>query len=179
VPDFIATKSFCSGWLLFVLKFKSESFFHFWLQQILILLTIASRWKHVTCLFDGVAKMRTHCTGVGAGKVLRVERYFARIFPNSPEKLLCDKLYPYKFSVAVGTIYFLLPCCHKLENRKYGTWNYVLKKKQLKKYAWLCKYFVRSQLAQYSGASASQFRGLHFIVQLLLSARNLRPAAEV
>ena len=45
---------------------------------------------------------------------------------------------------------------------------------QLKKYALLCKSFVRSQLAQYSWACTTQFWGFPFIFQLLLSARNLR-----
>jgi len=31
-----------------------------------------------------------------------------------------------QFSVAVGTLYFQLSCYHRLENRKFGTWNFVL-----------------------------------------------------
>jgi len=42
------------------------------------------------------------------------------------EKLLCGKLSPYKFSAAVGTLYFPLPFCHRLENIKFDTWNLVL-----------------------------------------------------
>jgi len=44
--------------------------------------------------------------------------YFVQISPNLPEKLLCDKRSPYNFSVAVGRLYFPLPCCHTLENKK-------------------------------------------------------------
>ena len=58
--------------------------------------------------------------GVGAGNLWREHIFFARISPHLPEKLLCDKLSPYKFSVAVGTLY-VLPYCHRLENRKFGT----------------------------------------------------------
>jgi len=42
-----------------------------------------------------------------------------------PEKLLCDKLSPYKFFVAVG-IYFPLPSCHKFENRQFDILNLLL-----------------------------------------------------
>jgi len=35
--------------------------------------------------------------GVRAGKFLGVQRYFARIYPNLPENLLCDKLSPHNF----------------------------------------------------------------------------------
>jgi len=34
--------------------------------------------------------------------------------------------FSYKFYVAVGTLCFPLPCCHRLDNRKFGTWNLVL-----------------------------------------------------
>jgi len=37
---------------------------------------------------------------------------FTQISPNLPEKRSCDKLLIYKFSVAVGTVYFSLPCYH-------------------------------------------------------------------
>jgi len=37
-----------------------------------------------------------------------------------------QQTFPQKFSVGVGTLYFLLPCCHSLENGKFGTWNLVL-----------------------------------------------------
>jgi len=34
-------------------------------------------------------------------------------FPQiCPKKLLCDKLFPYTFSKAVGAFWFPLPCCH-------------------------------------------------------------------
>jgi len=46
------------------------------------------------------------------------KEYFARIFPNLPEKFSCDKISPYKFSVAIVALCFPLPCCHILENRK-------------------------------------------------------------
>jgi len=42
------------------------------------------------------------------------------------EKLFCDNLFPFKFSVAVDTFYFPLPSWHRLKNRKVGTLNLVL-----------------------------------------------------
>jgi len=57
-------------------------------------------------------------TDVGAGNFLGVQRIFCQNFPKFAEKLLCDKISPYKFSVAVGTFYFPLPSCHRLENGK-------------------------------------------------------------
>jgi len=48
-----------------------------------------------------------------------------QISPNLPEKPICDKRSPWKFSIAVGVFYVLLPCCHKLENRNFGTCNLV------------------------------------------------------
>jgi len=41
-----------------------------------------------------------------------------------PRKKLCNKFSPYKYSLAVGRLYFPLPCCHRLGNRKFGTWNW-------------------------------------------------------
>ena len=73
-----------------------------------------------------------------------MSRQFVRLFcPNLPEKLSCRKLSPYKFSVAVGTLYFPLPSCHNLENRKFDTWNLVLNNQ------WCAPViFVKSELSQ-------------------------------
>jgi len=38
-----------------------------------------------------------------------------------PEKRLCDKHSPCKLSVPSDTLCFCLPCCHRLENGKFGT----------------------------------------------------------
>jgi len=62
------------------------------------------------------------CTGAGAGFFWEVQRIFC---PSFLKKLLCDKPFPYKFSVTVGTFYFNLAYCHRLENRKFGTWYLV------------------------------------------------------
>jgi len=35
------------------------------------------------------------------------KKFFVRFSPNLPEKLLCDKRSPYKFSVAVSIFFFL------------------------------------------------------------------------
>jgi len=48
--------------------------------------------------------MKVAPTGVGAGNFVGLQKIFC---PNLPEKLLCDKVSPYKFSVAVGTLYFI------------------------------------------------------------------------
>jgi len=48
--------------------------------------------------------------------LLGCKGYFSQISLHLPQKLSCDKLSPYKFSVAVGTLYFPLPSCHRLEN---------------------------------------------------------------
>jgi len=69
--------------------------------------------------------LQTYCSttptaiGVGAGNFLREQMIFCPNFPNLPEKALWDKLFSYKFSVAVGTFYF--PLLHvaidlKIEN---------------------------------------------------------------
>ena len=43
-----------------------------------------------------------------------------------PKKLSCNKLSPYRLSVAVSTLYFPVPCCRRFENRKFFTYNSVL-----------------------------------------------------
>jgi len=80
--------------------------------------------------------------------LLGVQRTFARISPNLPEKLLCDKLSLYKFSVIVGTFYFPLLCCHRLDyiNLVLEVWFLITQLNKSKKYAGLCKNIV----AQYS-----------------------------
>jgi len=57
---------------------------------------------------------------------LEYKGYFAQIFLNLPQTILCNKRSPYKLSVVAGTLYFPLSSCHRLENRKFGTWNLVL-----------------------------------------------------
>ena len=54
--------------------------------------------------------------GVGAGNCLGCKRYFA------------PKAFLPTLSVAVGRLHFPLQCCHKLENKIFGTWNLVLNK---------------------------------------------------
>jgi len=85
--------------------------------------------------------------GVGTGNFWEVKRivYPARIYPNLPEKILCDKFSLYKFSVVSDTFCFPPPCCHTLENRKFGTWNLVFNH-PTENVRWLCKNIVRSQL---------------------------------
>ena len=67
------------------------------------------------------AKKDADVSSVGAGNFLGCKGYFARIFPNLSEKLLCDELSPYKCSLGVGTLYFPPPSCQRLANRKFGT----------------------------------------------------------
>jgi len=121
---------------------------------------------------------RNTVIGGGAGNFLGVrrQRIFCLNFSKFAPKNLCEKLYLYKFSVALGALYFSLPCCHRFENRIFGTWNWVLNHPTEKKYDRLCKNIVRSQRAQYSWAPTSQFWGFPFTFQLLLSARNIRPS---
>jgi len=66
------------------------------------------------------AKKDADVSSVGAGNFLGVQwtGYFTYIPLNLSEKLLCDKLSPYKFSLGVGALYFPLPSCHRLANRK-------------------------------------------------------------
>jgi len=94
--------------------------------------------------------------GVGAGNVLGVKMIFFPNFPTFAWKTFMRQRFTYRTSVAVGTLCSPLPGCYRLENRNFraGTWNLVPIIK-LKKYARLCKNFVRSQLVQYSWAPAS------------------------
>jgi len=46
--------------------------------------------------------------GVGAGIIWRSKGYFAQNSPSLPEKFLFDNLSPYKSSVVVGKLSFLL-----------------------------------------------------------------------
>jgi len=55
------------------------------------------------------------------GNFLGCKGYFAHIFLNLSEKLLCDELSPCKCCLGVGTLYFPLPSCQRLANRKFGT----------------------------------------------------------
>jgi len=48
-------------------------------------------------------------------------------FPKFAPKKFMLRISPYKFSVAVDTLYFSLPSCHRLENRIFGTLNLILK----------------------------------------------------
>jgi len=87
------------------------------------------------------------------------------IYPEFSQKFFCDKRSPWKFSLAVGTLYFpLFPLLrrYRLENRKCGTLNLVLNNLTEKRYAGMCKNIVRYQLDHYSWASALQFSGLAF-----------------
>ena len=70
-----------------------------------------------------VAKKDADVFSVGAGNFLWCKKYFAHIFLNLSEKLLCDKLSPYKCSLGVGTLYFPLPSCQRLADRKFGTFD--------------------------------------------------------
>ena len=56
----------------------------------------------------------------------------------------------YKFAVAIGTLYFPLPCCHRLENRNFGLEIGFLTLTQLKKVCWAVQEHCQNQLAQYS-----------------------------
>jgi len=83
---------------------------------------------------------------VGTGNFLEGVKMFC---PNFFRKPLCNKCSPFKFSVAVGTLYSL-SSRHGLESRKFGTLNLVLDNPTEKTYVRLCKKIVRSQLAQHS-----------------------------
>jgi len=61
------------------------------------------------------------CIGVGAGTFVVVQRIYCQNFRRFAQKCLCDKRSPYKFSAAVGSIYFPLPNCYRLENIKFDT----------------------------------------------------------
>jgi len=78
-----------------------------------------------------------------------------------PEKTLCDKLSPYKFSVAVGTVYYIFLYQVAID-WKIECLVLYFKLLNWKKCAELCKNFVRSQLAQYCWAPTSEFWGLSF-----------------
>ena len=67
---------------------------------------------------DAMASRAGRKTGVGACIFGRCKGYFSQISLNMPEKILCDKVSLYKFSVPVGTIYFP-PSFHIVENRKF------------------------------------------------------------
>jgi len=67
----------------------------------------------VGCSGYDVSEHSNSNIGVGAGNLLWVQKILC---PNLPEELLCDK-----FSVVVGSLYFPVPSCHRLENRKVGT----------------------------------------------------------
>ena len=89
------------------------------------------------------------------GRRCRSRQFFGlqRIFCLTfPEKLLCDKLSLYKFSLAVGTFHFHLPCYHRNKNRKLGTWNLVLNNQPDKSMLGPARTLpeLRNHLAQYS-----------------------------
>ena len=99
----------------------------------------------------------SRCIGVGAGNCFGVRiGYFVQIFSNLPATWFSDKIFPYAFSVASSAGYFPMPNCPRLKNRKFGSWNLVLKTK-LKKYDKVPKNIVLRKLAQYSRTTASEF----------------------
>jgi len=91
-----------------------------------------------------------------------------RIFcPNLPEKLLCDKLSSYKFSVVLGTLYFSQLCCHKHETLILEIWFLITHLK--KTYARLCKNIVGSHAAA-SVFLSSFFTVLRFAIHIPVAA---------
>jgi len=106
-----------------------------------------------------------------AGNFFGVQRICWLNFSNFGRKLLCDKLSQAKFSPAVGTLYFSLPYCHRLDNRKFGTRSLFWAK-----YARLSTSIARIQLTQYSEQPPHSFEvWLPFTFQLLLAAWNPGP----
>jgi len=55
-------------------------------------------------------------TYVGACNYLSVHRMCCLNLPNFTEKHLCNKLSPWWFFVAIGTLCFYLACCQRLDN---------------------------------------------------------------
>jgi len=109
---------------------------------------------------------------------LGVERIFCPHFPKFAWKTFMRQAFSLQLRCSCcGTLYFPLLCWHWIENRIFGTWNFVLNSPTEKEgYARLCKNIVRSQMAQYAGTSAWQIWGFQLTFQLVLSARNLTPS---
>jgi len=97
---------------------------------------------------------------VEAGNFLGCKGYFAHVFLNLSEKLLCDELSPYECSLGVGTLYFPLPSCQRLANRKSGTWNLVFDNSG--KVRWTVQEHCQNQVARSVLLSICLFRSLAF-----------------
>jgi len=65
--------------------------------------------------------------GAGVGNLWGVQTIFCPNYPKFARKIFMRQTFSPKCSVAVGTLYFPLSYCHKLENRKFGTWNLAIK----------------------------------------------------
>jgi len=60
----------------------------------------------------------------GAGIFFGVQRIFCPYFPKFVRKTFMRQTFSLQF-LGVGTLYFPLPSCHRLANRKFVTWNLV------------------------------------------------------
>ena len=77
--------------------------------------------QHMLCLFlSALLKTRCQWCSWRSRQFFCAQIIFCPNFPNFAWNTLCDKLFPYKFSVAVDSLCFPLPSCHRLENRKFG-----------------------------------------------------------
>ena len=100
-----------------------------------------------------------------------VQSIFCPNFPSFARKLLCDKCYPYKLTVAVDILFSL--SCHRLKNIKFPSWSLVLNPiekstlRTLSKTSWLS---TLEHLPRRSEIWRS------FTFQLLLGTRNLTPS---
>jgi len=99
------------------------------------------------------------------------------ILSKFPRKTFCDKLSPYKCSVAVVSSYFPIPSCHRLENRKFGTCNVLLNNLTEKSTLGCARILSEdSWLSTLEHLPHSSEVCRSFTFQLLLSARNLTPS---
>ena len=87
--------------------------------------------------------------GVGAENCGGMQKTFCPYFPNFAQKRFMQQTFSLYISITVATFYCPLPCYHRKQNRKFGTWRLVLTN-PTKKYAGVRKNIVRGQLARYS-----------------------------
>ena len=105
---------------------------------------------------------------------LSAQRYFARIFPNLLEKHFISQTSLYKFPVALGRLYFPLPCCHKLDNI-----NLVLEIwfSSAKWKTYIRLFCQKPTDSVFMGICFTVLRfGVTFTLQVLISAINLTPS---
>jgi len=115
--------------------------------------------------------------GVGAGNFLGVLGICWPNFPKFSQRLFCDKRSPYRFSVVVGTCYFPLPCCHRLESRAFGTWNLVLYNPTEKSTLGCARTLSEATWISTLSICFTYLRfGVPFAFQLLLSASKITPS---